>query len=47
MQAIVYAAKSTADEKGSIPTQLSDGRERAGRGGWSVAGEYKDEAKSA
>jgi DNA invertase Pin-like site-specific DNA recombinase len=47
MQAVVYAAKSTADEKGSIPTQLSDGRERAGRGGWSVAGEYKDEAKSA
>jgi DNA invertase Pin-like site-specific DNA recombinase len=47
MQAIVYAAKSTADEKGSIPTQLSDGREHAEREGWSVVAEYKDEAKSA
>ncbi len=47
MQAIIYAAKSTADERGSIPTQLEDARELCERDGLTVAAEYKDEAKSA
>ncbi len=46
-KAIVYAAKSTADERGSIPTQLGDGRQLAEREGWTVVGEYQDEAASA
>jgi hypothetical protein len=29
--AVVYAAKSTEDKHGSIPTQLEDGRRRAAR----------------
>jgi DNA invertase Pin-like site-specific DNA recombinase len=45
--AVVYAAKSTADEHGSIATQLADGRRLAGRGRWNVAAEYSDEAASA
>lgn len=47
MRAVIYAAKSTADEHGSIPTQLADCRAMAERKGWEVVGEYKDEAKSA
>jgi DNA invertase Pin-like site-specific DNA recombinase len=47
MDAIVYAAKSTKDPKGSIGTQLEDGRALAEREGYEVAGEYQDEAKSA
>jgi site-specific DNA recombinase len=47
LRAIVYAAKSTEDRHGSIPTQLEDGRAMAGREGWTVAGEYADEAASA
>lgn len=47
MRAIVYAAKSTEDRRGSIPTQLEDGRAMAARERWEVAGEYADEAVSA
>lgn len=47
MDAIIYAAKSTADAKGSIPTQLADCRAHAERESWSVVAEYQDEAKSA
>jgi DNA invertase Pin-like site-specific DNA recombinase len=46
-RAIVYAAKSTADPHGSIPTQLADARAMAEREGWTVEGEYRDEAFSA
>jgi DNA invertase Pin-like site-specific DNA recombinase len=45
--AVIYAAKSTADEHGSIPTQLEDGLRLAKSEGWVVAGEYQDEAASA
>src|SRR5450755_1171652 len=45
--AVLYGAKSTRDEKGSIPTQLRDCRDLAKRHGYEVAGEYKDEASSA
>ena len=45
--AVVYAAKSTEDKHGSIPTQLEDCRARAAREGWSVVAEYQDEAMSA
>jgi site-specific DNA recombinase len=45
--AILYAAKSTEDKHGSIPTQLADCRAMAGREGWTVEDEYQDEAKSA
>jgi hypothetical protein len=47
LRAIVCAAKSTEDTRGSIRTQLADGRAMAARGGWQVAGEYVDEAASA
>lgn len=47
MDAIIYAAKSTADTKGSIPTQLADGRALCEREGYAVVGAYEDEAKSA
>ena len=47
MKAVIYAAKSTADLKGSIPTQLDDGRRLAEEKGHEVVGEFKDEAKSA
>ena len=45
--AVVYAAKSTEDRRGSIPTQLTDAREMAEREGWEVVGEYSEEAASA
>ena len=45
--AVLYAAKSTEDKKGSIPTQLDDGRAFAEREGLTVIGEYFDEAASA
>jgi site-specific DNA recombinase len=45
--AILYAAKSTEDKHGSIPTQLADARAMAEREGCEVVGEYSDEAKSA
>ena len=45
--AVIYAAKSTEDKHGSIPTQLEDCRELAKREGWEVVGEFSDEAFSA
>jgi DNA invertase Pin-like site-specific DNA recombinase len=45
--AVIYAAKSTEDKHGSIPTQLADCRAMAEREGWTVVGEYTDEAFSA
>ena len=47
MKAIVYAAKSTEDKHGSIPTQLEQCRQRAQAEGWPVVGEFSDEAFSA
>ena len=44
--AVIYAAKSTADERGSLESQTTACREHCERNGWDVAGEYKDEAKS-
>jgi site-specific DNA recombinase len=44
---VIYAAKSTTDEHGSIRSQLEQCRKHAAREGWSVAGEYHDEAASA
>ena len=45
--AVIYAAKSTTDPRGSIPTQLADCRAAAEAGGQEVVAEYQDEAKSA
>ncbi|MDX6727005.1 MAG: site-specific recombinase [Baekduia sp.] len=46
--AVIYAAKSTADVHGSIPTQIADCRRLAEREGWAVIGTpYSDEAASA
>jgi DNA invertase Pin-like site-specific DNA recombinase len=45
--AVVYGAKSTDDEQGSIPTQLADGRGLCEREGATVIAEYSDNAKSA
>jgi site-specific DNA recombinase len=45
--AILYGAKSTADPRDSIGTQLEDCRRMAECQGWEVAGEYSDEAASA
>jgi DNA invertase Pin-like site-specific DNA recombinase len=48
MKAIAYAAKSTADSRGSIGTQIADCRKFVEeRDGWTVVAEYEDEAKSA
>jgi DNA invertase Pin-like site-specific DNA recombinase len=47
MRVVIYAAKSTADARGSIPTQESDCTAMAEREGWEVAGRYRDENKSA
>jgi DNA invertase Pin-like site-specific DNA recombinase len=47
MDAILYAAKSTKDKKGSIPDQLADGRTKAADLGLTVADEFQDEDKSA
>jgi DNA invertase Pin-like site-specific DNA recombinase len=47
LPAVIYAAKSTEDRHGSIPTQLDDCRELARREGWTVVGEFSDEAFSA
>ncbi len=45
---VIYAAKSTADVRASIPTQLTDCRSAVERdGGREVVGEYSDEAASA
>jgi DNA invertase Pin-like site-specific DNA recombinase len=45
--AVLYAAKSTNDLRGSIPTQLADAKAMAEREGFQVVEEYRDEAKSA
>ena len=45
--AVLYAAKSTDDPRGSIKTQLQDSRAMSEREGWSIVGEYQDEAASA
>jgi DNA invertase Pin-like site-specific DNA recombinase len=45
--AVVYAAKSTEDKRGSIPTQLDDGRALCEREGWQIVGEFSDEGFSA
>jgi hypothetical protein len=47
MQAIIYAAKSTKDPKGSIPRQLDKCRDKAADEGWPIAAEYTDEDFSA
>lgn len=44
---VIYAAKSTSDPKGSIGTQLKDGRALAMSRNYTVAGEYEDESASA
>lgn len=46
-QAVIYAAKSTQDAHGSIPTQLADCRAAAEREGRTIVGEFSDEAASA
>jgi DNA invertase Pin-like site-specific DNA recombinase len=45
--AVLYAAKSTDDPRGSIETQIADAKAMAEGAGWAVAGSYSDEAKSA
>ncbi len=45
--AVLYAAKSTEDRHGSIPTQLDDCRAMAEREGWTIVGEHSDEGFSA
>ena len=45
--AVIYAAKSTEDKHGSIPTQIEDCRALAAREGWEIVGSYEDESKSA
>jgi hypothetical protein len=46
-RAVIYAAKSTKDPHGSIPTQIADCEAMAEREGWLVAAIHSDEAKSA
>ena len=46
-QAVLYAAKSTVDKKGSNATQLADGRVLAESEGLEVVAEYADEDASA
>jgi hypothetical protein len=43
MRAILFAAKSTIDARGSIPDQLVDCRALATHKGYEVAAGYKDE----
>lgn len=45
--AVIYAAKSTTDVRGSIPDQVRDGHVVAQREGLTVFSEHEDEAKSA
>lgn len=46
--AIIYAAKSTEDKHGSIPTQIEDCRAMAKSEGWNVVADpYRDENRSA
>ena len=44
--AVIYAAKSSEDEHGSIPTQIADCKAMAEREGWVIAETYKDEKKA-
>ncbi len=46
-RAVIYAAKSTEDKRGSIDTQLADCHQLAEREGWNVVDEFKDEGFSA
>jgi hypothetical protein len=46
-KAIIYAAKSSPDERGSIPDQLKECRELAEAEGYEVVGEYSEENVSA
>src|SRR4051794_34444215 len=46
VRAVIYAAKSSDDIGGSIPTQLQRCRESAEREGREIVGEYSDEAIS-
>lgn len=45
--AVIYAAKSTEDKHGSIPTQIEDACVLADRERWDVVGEFCDEGFSA
>lgn len=45
--AVIYAAKSTADPRGSIGTQTTDCEAMAAKEGWIVADVYSDKAVSA
>ena len=45
--AIIYGAKSTTDDRGSIPTQLQDGRDLAEREELQVVETYSDASASA
>src|ERR1700759_687505 len=45
--AVIYAAKSTADKLGSIPTPLADGHRLAEARGLEAVAEFQDEAASA
>ena len=45
--AILYAAKSTEDRRGSIPTQLADCRAAAEAEGRGVVSQYSDESAAA
>src|SRR4051794_38841606 len=45
--AVIFAAKSTEDKRGSIDTQLADGRALAEAEGWEVVGEFNDAGFSA
>ncbi len=47
ISAVIYAAKSTEDTKGSISDQIKGCRQLATERAWEVDGEYQDEAKSA
>lgn len=45
--AVLYAAKSTTDPRGSIPTQIADARAAALLEGREIVAEHHDEAASA
>lgn len=47
MRAVAYGAKSTVDEKGSIPDQLADARKLAAECGLAIVREFQDEDASA
>jgi hypothetical protein len=46
-QAVLYAAKSTEDLRGSIPGQFQDGRDWARSAGLRVVAEYSKQEESA